>query len=88
MALEKEVVTDKIEVLENGCIQVRQATRIIEDGEVISTSYHRRVVTPVDDVSNEDDKVKAIAAAVHTDEVKSDYKEKYDLQMLKESLEE
>ena len=80
MAITKEVVTDKIEVLENGCIQVRQATRIIEDGEVISTSYNRHVVTPVGDVSNEDDKVKAIAAAVHTDEVKATYQATIDAQ--------
>lgn len=73
MALTKETVVDKIEVLENGCIQVRQATRIVEDGEVISSSYHRHVVTPLDSTENEDQKVKDIAAAVHTDEVKAAY---------------
>lgn len=69
MALEKQVVVDKIEVLENGCVQVRTSTRIVEDGNVISTSYHRHVVSPGDDYSNEDARVQAICAATHTPEV-------------------
>ena len=88
MAITKEVVVDQITVLEDGQMQVRQCTRIMEDGVELSKSYHRHVVAPTDDLDKEDKKVKDIAAAVHTDEVKSDYKEKYDLQMLKESLEE
>ena len=63
MALVKEVVIDKIEVLESGSIQVRQATRVLEDGEVLSTSYHRHVVEPGADLSAEDPKVVAIATA-------------------------
>jgi len=63
MALTKEVVIDKIEVLESGAIQVRQATRVLEDGEVLSTSYHRHVVEPDADLTNEDPKVAAIATA-------------------------
>jgi len=71
MALTKEVVVDKVEVLENGCVQVRTATRILEDGVVLSSSYHRHVCTPDCDVAHEDPKVQAICAAVHTDEVKA-----------------
>ena len=63
MALTKETVVDKIEVLENGTIQVRTATRIIEDGELLSQSYHRHVLQPGDDLTNEDPKVVAIAIA-------------------------
>jgi urease accessory protein UreE len=63
MSLTKEVVIDKIEVLESGAIQVRQATRVLEDGEVLSTSYHRHVLTPGDDLTNEDPKVVAVATA-------------------------
>ena len=63
MALTKEVVIDKIEVLESGSIQVRQAIRILEDGEVLSTSYHRHVLSPGDDLTNEDPKVAAVATA-------------------------
>ena len=63
MALVKAVVIDKIEVLESGSIQVRQATRVLEDGEVLSTSYHRHVVERDADLTNEDPKVVAIATA-------------------------
>ena len=63
MALTKEVVIDKIEVLESGSIQVRQATRVLEDGEVLSTSYHRHVLERDADLTNEDPKVVAIANA-------------------------
>lgn len=63
MALVKEVVIDKIEVLESGAIQVRQATRVLEDGEVLSQSYHRHVLQFGDDLTNEDPKVVAIANA-------------------------
>jgi hypothetical protein len=63
MALTKEVVIDKVEVLESGAIQVRQATRILEDGNPLSQSYHRHVLQPGDDLTNEDPKVQAIATA-------------------------
>ena len=63
MALSKETVVDKIEVLENGTIQVRAAIRVLEDGEVLSSAYHRHVLQPGDDLTNEDPKVVAIATA-------------------------
>lgn len=66
MALEKVISTDLIEVIENGCVQVRVKTAILEDGEHISGTFHRHVVNPGDDYSAEDAKVKAICAAVHT----------------------
>jgi len=46
MALTKETVVDKIEVLEMGQVQVRTATRVKEDGAVLSSSFHRHVVKP------------------------------------------
>ena len=73
MALTKQVLVDKIEVTENGSVQVRTATRIVEDGNVISTTYHRHVVAPGQDYSNEDARVKAICAAIHTQEVIAAY---------------
>ena len=63
MSLTKEIVIDKIEVLESGSIQVRQATRVLEDGTVLSTSYHRHVLEKDADLTNEDPKVVAIATA-------------------------
>jgi hypothetical protein len=71
--LEKVTVVDKMEVLENGCVQVRTATRIIEDGNQISSTFHRHVVAPGDDYSAEDARVKAICAATHTADVVAAY---------------
>jgi hypothetical protein len=73
MALEKQVVVDKIEVIEVGVVQVRTATRIVEDGNVISTSYHRHTIAPGQDYSQEDARVQAICAATHTTEVIAAY---------------
>ena len=66
--LEKITVTDKIEILEYGAVQVRTATRIIEDGITLSTSYHRHVIQPGEDYSQEDTKVQAICSVTHTPE--------------------
>lgn len=73
MALEKKVVTDLIEVVENGCVQVRTKTAILEDGVEISSKFHRHVVAPGDDYSKEDAKVQAICKATHTKEVVAAY---------------
>lgn len=73
MALEKVIVVDRIEVLENGSVQVRVCTRIMEDGKQISGTYHRHVVAPGDDYSAEDVRVQAICAATHTPEVVAAY---------------
>ena len=73
MALTKETVVDKIEVLENGTLQVRTAIRVLEDGEVLSSSFHRHVLTPGEDTANEDAKVVAIATATWTTAVISAY---------------
>jgi hypothetical protein len=74
MSLKKVSVVDKIEVLENGCVQVRTKTAILEDGEQISGTFHRHVVAPGDDYSGEDARVKAICVATHTPEVIAAYK--------------
>ena len=63
MALTKETVVDKIEVLESGHVQVRQAICVLEDGEVLSQSYSRYVLEPGADLTNEGAKVVAIANA-------------------------
>jgi hypothetical protein len=67
MSLTKEVLADKIEVVatEDGqVVQVRTATRIVEDGAVISQSYHRHVINSGDDWSSEPSNVQAICNAV------------------------
>ena len=73
MALEKVEVVDRIEVIENGCIQVRTKTAIKEDGVEISSKFHRHVVAPGDDYSAEDARVQVICAATHTADVVAAY---------------
>ena len=82
MALTKETVVDKIEVLENGIVQVRTATRVLEDGVQLSSSFHRHFLEPSTkdsgswadtDISGEDARVQAIATATWTAEVKTAY---------------
>jgi hypothetical protein len=66
MTLEKQITVDLIEVLENGSIQVRTKTVIFEDGKAIGSQFHRHVVVPGADYSQEDVKVQAISASIHT----------------------
>ena len=74
MALEKVVSADLIEIVENGSVQVRTKTTILEDGKEISNKFHRHVVAPGDDYSAEEARVKAICAATHTRSVVDAYK--------------
>lgn len=89
MALTKEIVIDKIEVLELGNVQVRTATRVLEDGVALSSSFHRHVLVPSvktddtwgdTDISGEDARVQAVATATWTAEVKTAYQEMIDAQ--------
>lgn len=73
MALEEVSVVDKIEVLLNGIIQVRTRNQVLRDGVEIAATYHRHVLSPGDDVTNEDSRVAAIATATWTEEVVSAY---------------
>ena len=83
MALTEETVEDKIEIVgDYKHIQVRTATVIKRDGVEISRSFHRRVVGPLDDVSGETAEIQAIAALVHTDEVKAAYQAHLEAQQL------
>ena len=91
MALTKETVVDKIEVLEMGQVQVRTATRIKEDGTQLSQAYSRHIVMPSTktgdtwgdtDISGEDAKVQSICNATWTSAVKTAYQEMVDAQEL------
>tara|TARA_A100001015_G_C14654483_1_gene580534 strand:+ start:401 stop:652 length:252 start_codon:yes stop_codon:yes gene_type:complete len=75
MAITKETIQDKIEIVGDfKHIQVRTAQVIKEDGVEISRSFHRHVVAPDSDSSNESADVKAMVAQFHTDSVKAAYK--------------
>ena len=73
MAIEKIISADLIEITENGTVQVRTKTAIVEDGQQISGSFHRHVIAPGEDYSSEDPRVQAICAATHTPEVIASY---------------
>jgi hypothetical protein len=74
MALASTTIIDKVEVLADGVLQVRQAEIITKDNVEISQAYTRWALNPLDDVSTQDAKVQAIANAVWTDEVKTAYR--------------
>ena len=72
--LEKVISVDLIEALENGCVQVRTKTAVMEDGKQISGTFHRHVVAPGDDYSGEDTRVQGVCAALHTAQAIAAYK--------------
>jgi len=73
MALTEETIVDKIEVVENGSVQVRTATVIKRDDVEINRSFHRHVLVPGSDLTDQDARVSAIATATWTDEVVAAY---------------
>jgi hypothetical protein len=88
MAITKEAIVEKIEVISGWNVQVAQDTVIKEDGTEISRSRHRHVLQPCSSTKDSDDKwthtdtdisseaaeVQAVANAVWTDTVKANYK--------------
>ena len=73
MSLSKEIVVDQITVTENGIVLYREATRIMEDGNQISQTYHRTSLTPGQDLTGQPEKVIAICNAAWTQEVIDTY---------------
>lgn len=69
----EETRIDQIEVLHSNHIQVREATIVLRDGEEIAKTYHRYVLAPGTDLTDQPDKVAAIANAVWTPEVVAAY---------------
>jgi hypothetical protein len=73
MALTERTEIDKIEVVQSFFIQVRQATIIERDGEFVSRTFHRWVLTPDSDISDQEQKVQDICNVAWTPEVKAAY---------------
>ena len=73
MALEKVVSYDYEVRTQYKHIQERQRTTIVEDGEELSFSYHRRVLTPEMDLSGESDELKALSSSLWTPAVSASY---------------
>ena len=67
--LEKQESYSQIELKESGHIQLRKTTTVLDDGQVLSQSHHRSVVTPLDDILDLPDNVQAVCNAFWTDEL-------------------
>lgn len=72
--LTTKTVIGKIEVLETGHIQVRTDTIILSKDAEVSRLYHRHVLAPGDDISNEDPTVQSVAITVWTPNVLATYR--------------
>ena len=73
MSLTKEKVIDQITVTENGHVLYREATRIMEDGNQISQTYHRSSLAPNADLTGIPANVVAICNVAWTAEVIAAY---------------
>ena len=73
MAITKETVVDQITVTENGVILYREATRIMEDGQQLSQTYHRTSLTPAQDLTGQPANVVAICNLTWTPQVIAAY---------------
>lgn len=76
MTLTEQEVIDKIEILEDGTIQVRKALRVYKDGIEIAKTYHRHCLSPGDDYKDEDEKVKKVATVMHDKDTVDTFKAK------------
>lgn len=69
MAFTKQTTSIADNITERGQIHVKTITRVLEDGNLLSESVHRKVLSPGDSLSGEAAQVAAIAAAVWTPEI-------------------
>lgn len=73
MSLTKTTNIDQITVTENGTVLYREATRIMEDGNELSKTYHRSSLTPGQDLTGVPDNVVAICNVAWTTDVIAAY---------------
>ena len=75
MALTETTEYDKIEVVgPYKAVQVRKATVIKKDGEELTRSFHRYVLSPDSDMTDQPNEVAAVCNAVWTPEIKEAWK--------------
>jgi len=73
MSLTKITIIDQITVTETGGVFYREATRIMEDGNELSKTYHRSSLIPGQDLTGIPANVAAICNTVWTEEVIAAY---------------
>ena len=83
--LTENTVIGKIEVLEDGRIQIREDTVMLRDGVEVARTYHRRAHDPTDTPlpDSEDYRVKAIASVIWTPEVIAEYRRRVAIALAK-----
>ena len=81
MSLEKQTKIDRIEIVENGIVQVRQVTIILEDGNQVSKTYHRWCIAPGEDYSTQEQQVQDICKVTHTPEVIAAYQAQQEVRL-------
>ena len=81
MSLEKQTKIDRIEIVENGIVQVRQVTIILEDGNQVSRTYHRWCIAPGEDYSTQEQQVQDICKVTHTPEVIAAYQAQQEVRL-------
>jgi hypothetical protein len=75
MTIEKQVVIDQTTILEDGTVLYRQATRIVEDGNVLSQTFHRTTLVPGQDITDQPPSIQTICSVVWTQDVVHRYKD-------------
>ena len=73
MALTKETAIDQITVIEDGTVLFREVTRVLEDGNLLSQTYHRSSLAPASDLTGIPSNVVAICNVAWTPEVIAAY---------------
>ena len=73
MAITKTTNVDQITVIENGIVLYREATRIMEDGNELSKTFHRSSLTPGQDLTGIPANVVAICNVAWTADVVAAY---------------
>jgi hypothetical protein len=73
MPITKITAVDQITVTENGIVMYREATRIVEDGNELSKTYHRNSLTPGQDLTGIPANVAAICNVAWTEAVIAAY---------------
>ena len=81
MSLTKTTTVDQITVMEDGAVLYRIATRIMEDGNEISKTYHRSSLTPAQDLTGVPEQVVAICNVAWTPEVIAAYQAQIEAQV-------
>ena len=75
MALTKETLTDRIELLNSGHVQIRENIKTFKDGVLISSRFNRYVLTPDDNIDSQPEQIKNACNNHWTNEIIANFEE-------------